>query len=143
MLFNRLADKWRPLFAIAEATGLVAEAQAVAAELAKLDAVRSESESDFLNVPLLADCKQILDRLKVDWISDDQLDIELNAMVGRPWPGLGPMGITKHKIAKFLSDFDIRPQRPRTAEGRQYGYARAQFEEAWAALLVFPDTLLA
>jgi hypothetical protein len=141
-LFNRLADKWRPLFAIAEATGYLAEAQDVATELAKLDAVRSEAESDFLSVPLLADCRFIFNQRKENWLSDDQLQIELNAMFDRPWPGLGLLGITKHKIAKLLSDFEIRPQRPRTADGRKYGYARAQFEEAWARHLSVSDTIL-
>ena len=141
LLFNRLADKWRPLFAIAEAIGLLPEAQGVAAELAKLDAIRSEAESDFLNVPLLADCKYIFHKRKEDWLSDDQLQTELNAMIGRPWLGLGLTGITKHKVAKFLSDFDIRPQRPRTPEGRQYGYSRVQFEDAWARYLASPDTV--
>jgi hypothetical protein len=143
VLFNRLADKWRPLFAIAEAAGYLPEAQYVATELAKLDAVRSEAENDSLNVALLADCRPIFDKVG-DWVSDDQLAIELSAMVGRPWAtlGVGLQGITKHRVAKLLSDFGITPQRPRTPEGRHYGYARAQFEEAWARYLVPPDTIL-
>jgi putative DNA primase/helicase len=141
-LTNRLADKWRPLFAIAEATGYLPEAQDVAAELAKADAVRGEAESDFLGVPLLADCRHVFEMLKVDWISADRLEIELRQMDDRPWRGFGLLGITKHMIAKILSDFDIRPQRPRTPEGRQYAYARAQFEEAWARNLPSPDTIL-
>jgi putative DNA primase/helicase len=141
-LTNRLADKLRPLFAIAEATGYLPEAQYVAAELAKLEAVRSEAESDFLGVPLLADCRRIFDELNTDWLDETRLQIELHAMTDRPWPGLGLTGITKHKIAKLLGDFDIRPQRPRTPEGRRYGYARAQFEEAWARHLISPDTIL-
>jgi putative DNA primase/helicase len=140
-LFNRLADKWRPLFAIAEATGFLPEAQFVATELAKLDAVRSEAQSDLLGVPLLTDCRHIFDRLKTDSLSDIRLEIELNGMNDRPWPSLGRFGITKHQVAKILSDFDIRPQRPRTTEGRQYMYARAQFEDAWARNLPSPDSI--
>ena len=135
-LTNRLADKWRPLFAIAEATGFLPEVQYVAAELIKLDARRSEEESD-MGVPLLADCKQIFDELKKD-IRYDQLPMALNQMHDRPWGTMRLGGVDQFWVAKQLSAFDIRPERRRDADGRHYWYTRKMFEDAWARNLSSP-----
>jgi hypothetical protein len=135
-LLNRLADKWRPLFAIAEAIGLLPEVQYVAAELIKLDARRSEEESD-MGVPLLADCKQIFDELKKD-IRYDQLPMALNQMHDRPWGTMRLGGVDQFWVAKQLSAFDIRPERRRDADGRHYWYTRKMFEDAWARNLSSP-----
>jgi len=136
-LTNRLADKWRPLFAIAEATGFLPEVQYVAAELIKLDARRSEEESD-MDVPLLADCKQIFDEQATDWIRYDLLPVALNQLHDRPWGTSRLGGVDQFWVAKHLRNFDIRPERHRSAEGRHFWYARAQFEDAWARNLSSP-----
>jgi hypothetical protein len=137
-LFNRPADKWRPLFAIAEATGFLPEVQYVADQLTKLDAMREEDASDLIGVPLLADCKRIIEEQgisPIDWISPRQLAEQLNQMDERPWESMGRRGITPHKVVTTLAEFDIFTQRPSTREERKRGdhrgYQRAQFEEAW------------
>jgi hypothetical protein len=135
-LFNRLADKWRPLFAIAEAIDLLPVVEHVAAELIKLDARRSEEESD-MGVPLLGDCKQIFDELKRD-IRYDQLPMALNQMHDRPWGTMRLGGVDQFWVAKQLRVFDIRPERRRDADGRHYWYTRKMFEDAWARNLSSP-----
>jgi hypothetical protein len=145
-LFNRLADKWRPLFAVAEATGFSIEVQYVADHLTKLDAQRDEDASDLMGVPLLTDCKRIFEEeiiSPIDWITPPQIAGYLNQMHERPWatirPGLNG-GITPHMVVRLLADFDIFTERPSTREGRKQvghrGYQRAQFEDAWGRYLV-------
>jgi putative DNA primase/helicase len=140
-LTNRLADKWRPLFAIAEATGLLSEVQYVADCLTKLDAMREEDASDLRGVLLLADCKRMFEEGNIsldDWISPLQISIHLNQLNERPWGSMG-RGITPHKVVTTLAEFDIFTQRPSTREARKRwdhrGYQRAQFEEAWRRYL--------
>jgi putative DNA primase/helicase len=142
-LTNRLADKWRPLFAIAEATGFLPEVQYVAAELTKLDAMREEDASDLIGVSLLADCKRIFEEQgisPIDWISPLQIATRLNQMDERQWGSMGRCGITLHKVVTTLAEFDIFTQRPSTREERKRGdprwYQRAQFEDAWRRYLV-------
>jgi putative DNA primase/helicase len=136
-LFNRLADKWRPLFAVAEATGFLREVQDVAAELTKLEALHIEDASDLQGVTMLADCKRIFDGDisgnvgAVDWLSSIQLAGYLKQIPERPWASMGRDGITPHMVAKILADFDIYPERPTTRGQRSRGYTRAMFENAW------------
>jgi hypothetical protein len=136
-LFNRLADKWRPFFAIAEATGWLPEVEYIAAELTKLDAHRSEAESD-MGVPLLADCKQAFDDNAKDRFRYDELPIALNQMHDRPWGSMRLGGVDQFWVAKQLRNFDIRPERHRGVDGRHYWYTREMFEDAWARNLSSP-----
>jgi putative DNA primase/helicase len=142
VLFNRPADKWRPLFAIAEATGFLPEVQHVADQLTKLDAMREEDASDLIGVQLLADCKRVIEEQgisPIDWISPPQMAMQLNQMDERPWGSMGHRGITPHKVVTTLAEFDIFTKRPSTREERKRGdhrgYQRAQFEDAWRRYL--------
>ena len=83
-LFNRAADNWRPLLAIADAAG------GDWPERARAAAVRSvASEKDEgLRIMLLADIQSIFRTRKVDPISSDQIVADLCQLEGRPVAGL-------------------------------------------------------
>jgi hypothetical protein len=142
VLFSRLADKWRPLFAIAEATGFLAELQAIADHLTKLDAMHDEETSDLIGVQMLADIRRIYEEHDINpeiWMPPRLMAGYLNQMSDRPWATLGFQGISPHMVVKTLADFEVYPERPSTREAREksndQGYRRAQFEDAWKRYL--------
>ena len=104
--------------------------------------MREEDASDLIGVPLLADCKRIIEEQgisPIDWISPRQLAEQLNQMDERTWGSMGHRGITPHKVVTTLAEFDIFTKRPSTREERKRGdhrgYQRAQFEDAWRRYL--------
>ena len=66
-IFNRAADNWRPLLAIADAAGWSPEARTAASRAAAHDT------DDALGVLLLADIRQMFDELKTDRLKSEQL----------------------------------------------------------------------
>jgi hypothetical protein len=142
VLFNRIADKWRPLFAIAEATGFLTELQAIADHLTKLDAMHDEETSDLMGVPMLRDIRRMYEEHDINpkvWTPPQLIAGYLNQMTDRPWATLRFNGIPPHMVVKTLADFEIYAERPSTREARKksdyQGYRRAQFEDAWRRYL--------
>jgi hypothetical protein len=142
VLFSRLADKWRPLFAIAEATGFLAELQSIADHLTKLDAMHDEETSDLMGVPMLADIKRIYEEHDIKpevWTPPQLIAGYLKQMSDRVWATMGRDGITLHMVVKTLAEFEVYTERPSTREERKksndQGYRRAQFEDAWKRYL--------
>jgi hypothetical protein len=113
-LINRVADNWRPLFAIADAIGSdwPERARAAAAALAP-------RESDSTRTMLLADIKAI-------W--SEELAEALAAMEGRPWAEFGKARkpITKNQLAGLLDDFHIKPENVRVGDKVKKGYRKHQ-----------------
>jgi putative DNA primase/helicase len=132
-LFNRVADNWRPLLAIADLTGWSSEARAVASWTAALET------EDGLGVMLLADIRQHFDELKTDRLKSYSLVSHLNQLEGRPWGDFRrELGVSKRWVAKTLEPFGIRPEPEAIyfADGtRDRGYLMTRFEDAWARYL--------
>ena len=88
-LWGRIADVWRPLFAIADVAGgeWPARARQAATNLPALTATVADGET--LGVQLLEDIYQVFkDKSNPDEISTADLDRGLNEMSERPWPTL-------------------------------------------------------
>ena len=136
-LWGRIADVWRPLFAIADAAGgeWPALARAAATNLPALTATVADGET--LGVQLLEDIHQVFkDEGDPDEISTADLDRELNEMSERPWPTLNngkPM--TAQKRGRLLSPYGIRTETLRFSRRSAKGYRRTAFREAWDAYL--------
>jgi Protein of unknown function (DUF3631)/Domain of unknown function (DUF3854) len=136
-LHDRACDSWEPLVAIADAAG--GEWPKWARDAAK-HLTDSDDADDDLGVRLLADLqkvwpdqdvetgKELTEKLKDD--DDDGL-----------WRNYGRQGkgLTAKSMATILRPFGIRPDQMKI-EGRKIrGYARGQFEKAWAAYVPNED----
>jgi hypothetical protein len=134
-VFNRLADNWRPLFAIAEAAG-GDWLQRCAEALAKLTARELDTES--LKVMLLADIQQVLNEGKInDWIPSCELIDCLTVMTERPWAEANRgKPINERWLSGQLRAFDIKPGKlPREGGEQKRGYNVMDFQNAFERYL--------
>ena len=136
-LFGRIADVWRPLFAVADAAGgdWPCLARHAAASLA--NQTSAIASGDTLGVQLLRDIRQVFqDHSDPDRLSTADLDHALNAMPERPWATLSngkPM--TSQKRGRMLSDYGIHTTKVRDGEKTRNVYLNSAFEPAWEAWL--------
>ena len=111
-LYNRAADLWRPLFAIADRAGdtwpeLARQAQAALAG-------DDDDEAKPLGVRLLADIKKIFEaecpRTELPTAEIVALLVE---MQDRPWPEMGRTGkpLTANALTRMLGKFGIKRRR--------------------------------
>ncbi|MBI4664447.1 MAG: DUF3631 domain-containing protein [Verrucomicrobia bacterium] len=131
--FNRMADNWRPLFAIAEIAGGDWPKRAAAA-FEKLTS-GSDIESHGLGVTLLADVRGVF---REDRLPSYELCNRLNALDGQPWPDYGRNrdGLTPTQLAKLLKPFKIHSRNIKLAEDRvPKGYYREDFGDAFSRYL--------
>ena len=115
---DRLADNWRPLFAIADRagghwSGPTGKAREAALTLLQIDAAQS------IGVMLLEDIRSVLTELgEVDRITSDTLAEKLKEKEDRPWPEFGRSrkAITTNAIARLLKPFHVAPVDMRNPE---------------------------
>ncbi len=132
-LANRVADNWRPLFAIADLAGGPWPDRARAAALAQL----AEAADEELPVLLLGDIREIFDASGEAEIASTELCERLAAREDRPWAEISRgRPITPRKLASLLRPFGIHPLHRERARV----YRRADFEEAWARYLPGPPS---
>lgn len=128
-VFNRLADNWRPLFAIAEAFG-DGWPERCAAALAKLTSRDLETES--YRVMLLADIEpKVLKAIEYGsvWLASTDIIDSLLEMPERPWQEANRgKQINERWLARKLHP--IKPDRFRGDEGKQArGYSVAALQD--------------
>ena len=136
-LFGRIADVWRPLFAVADAAG--GDWPELARDAAKslTNQTSAIASGDTLGVQLLKDIRQVFaDFGDPDRISTADLDHALHTMQERPWETLSngkPM--TSQKRGKMLNDYAIHTTKVRDGEKTRMAYLKSAFEPAWEAWL--------
>ena len=138
-LFNREADNWRPLFAIAEAAG--GEWPRRVREAATKAAAGSEAAS--LVELLLGDIQDIFTKRKEnrversDEIPSADLVGALVAIEGHPWAELGKSRkpLTQNGLARRLKPLGIGPGNVGPEDNRIRGYLLEQFKEAFSRYL--------
>jgi hypothetical protein len=122
-LFNRDADNWQPLLAIADATSWGGEGRKVA-----IQSVRQNMDDEGLGVMLLTDIRLIFEKLQRDRLSSEVLVNSLVEREGRPWSDCrrGEC-INKHWLVRALKPFDIgpEPEALHFTDGRLRGYLRS------------------
>jgi hypothetical protein len=127
--YNRVADNWRPLFAIAETAGGDWPKRCADAFL-KLTS--RDYDTNSLGVELLADIKQVLD----DRMFSKDLIEALARMGERPWSEVcRGRPINERWLARNLKQFRIHPKPIRIGDDTARGYDRADFEDAFARYL--------
>jgi hypothetical protein len=134
-VFNRLADNWRPLFAVAEVVG-GNWPQRCADAFTKLTSAASRAETDGLREMLLADIQGLF---KTDRMFSRELIERLSGMTERPWPEVNRgKPITERWLARNLGVFSIHPKQLRIGEDNGRGYELADFGEAFERYLPNP-----
>jgi hypothetical protein len=124
--FNRIADNWRPLFAVAEIAGGDWPRRAALA-FAKLTA-NEDADSQGAGTMLLADIQQVLTEKNGRRIFSKELVARLCTMTDRPWlESNRGKPITEAWLARRLHSFGITPQTLRIGAGRAKGYEAADF----------------
>lgn len=133
--FNRLADNWRPLFAIAEIVGADWPGRARAAFVALTTG--DDLDAHGIGTALLSDIRRIFAVAKNDRLPSARIAEALAAMEGQPWPEFGTGGkpISTNQLARLLGRFNIRSRTVRIADGTAKGYHLTDFEDAFARFL--------
>jgi Protein of unknown function (DUF3631) len=132
-VFNRDADNWRPLLAIAEAAGghWPERARKAAAE-----GLQSEAEGSRLEM-LLADIQTVFGTSDhLDRIASVDLIARLVENPDRPWAEYSRgKPITAAKLGRLLKPLGITAQVLRVEDGTARGYYRHQFEDAFTRFI--------
>ncbi len=139
--FNRLADNWRPLFAIAEVAGGDWPRRAAAA-FAALTAT-DDTDAQGIGATLLADIRAIFYGQSATKISSGMLVKLLLSMEGQLWAEFGRdrKPITANTLARLLKPFKVSPRTLKLSSGdTAKGYHLADFADAFARYL--PNTPL-
>jgi hypothetical protein len=132
--FNRLADNWRPLFAIAEIAG-GDWPQRAADAFTKLTG-KEDSDAQGIGTMLLADIRQAFDETHAERIFSKSLVETLCAMTDRQWPEAHKgKPISQTWLARRLRSFGISSRDVRIGDNRAKGYELADFTEAFERYL--------
>jgi hypothetical protein len=141
-IFNRVADNWRPLFAIAQVAGGDWPKRCLAA-CRKLQSGEFE-DVETLRAALLGDIQQIFagtwppldegeEATPIDRIFSKDLVEKLAEMKERPWPEVcrGDKPITERWLARNLGLFGIHSKNVRIGDEQAKGYELADFKDVF------------
>ena len=134
-VFNRLADNWRPLFAVADVVGGEWPDRLRKVALGMADAALGNNTST--KVALLSDIRDIFTERAVDNIFSEVLVKALVEIEGSRWSEYRKNGkpITQNGVAKLLDGFQINPGTVRQGSKTLKGYRLDQFSDAFTRYL--------
>lgn len=133
-VFNRVADNWRPLFAIAEIAGGDWSTRASHAFAHVL--TKGETDAQGEGTMLLVDIREILNETDSERIFSRSLVEELCGLSDRPWAEANRgRAITENWLARRLAQFGIKPKTMRIDDDRAKGYEVSDFTEAFERYL--------
>jgi putative DNA primase/helicase len=133
-VFNRMADNWRPLLAIADAVG--GEWPARARRAVQRGTALAGGDEQSVRALLLADIRTIFAERGAERLASAELVAALAAIEGRPWAEWrAGKPITANSLARLLAPFAIVPDTIRLGDRTPKGYGRHQFEDAFARYL--------
>lgn len=136
-MYNRQADNWRPLFAIAENVGGTWPERL---KNAFILLTNNEDREDTAGVMLLKDIKNIFDDKDVDKLFSRDLVEELVALEDRPWCDWKyGKPLTQKSLAWLLKPFRISSHTIRSSSCILKGYNREEFEDAFNRYLSCPS----
>jgi len=140
-VFDRAADVWEPLIAIADSAGEMWTRRAHEAAIALVSSNNDDSPS--LGLRLLSDLQIIYNRLPSSvYIGTNELVSMLNLGTGldddAPWEDLYGKGINARQLAEFLKPYEVRPKKRREGETTIRGYYRQHLEDPWRRYLPSP-----
>jgi putative DNA primase/helicase len=128
-VFNRVADNWRPLLAIADAAGGEWPERARRAVQVNGTAAGADQSRGVL---LLSDIRDIFLQHRVNRLASSSLVGALIALEDRPWSEWrGGRPLSTNGLARLLDPYGISPQTIRTSPtDTPKGYLLSQFEDA-------------
>ena len=134
-VFNRLADNWRPLFAIANIAGGDWPRRAGEA-FTKLTSTK-DLDAQGVGTLLLTDIAAIFTAKNTDKIFSAQLCEDLAAIEGRPWAEWRRQRkpISVNQLATQLRRFSVSPHEIRIGEKTGRGYELGDFEDTFSRYL--------
>jgi hypothetical protein len=134
-VFNRVADNWRSLLAIADAAG--GEWPARARRALQCAGANATGDDQSVRVLLLTDIRTIFAERRLDRMPSASLVGVLNSIEGRPWAEWHRgKGLTPNSLARMLAPFEIAPATVRMPDGTTpKGYLLSQFEDAFTRYL--------
>lgn len=139
--FNRVADVWRPLFAVAQVAGGDWSSRCAKA-FAALQMADADSEP--VAVQLLQDVAGVMDASNMANIPSSVLVERLSAMDERAWPTWNHgHTISQRQVARVLSGFGIKSALRRDGEAVFRGYRRSDFTDPLARYVSSVTTLQA
>src|SRR5262245_9851192 len=131
-IVDRAADVWEPLLTVAHIVGGEWPARGRSAALALLKVADDfEPSLGLLLLRHMRDVFEDRDYLATSVITGKLLNME-EAPWGNPWERNPPRPLDGHGLAKLLKAYSIRPQIRREGSAVLRGYARKDFEDAWA-----------
>jgi putative DNA primase/helicase len=134
-VFNRAADNWRPLLAIADAAGGEWPERARNAAVA----LAAEHSDESRRVQLLGDIADAFVAKQTCRISSNELTAHLIGLEDRPWAEWNKdRPLSKNQLARLMKPLGVSPGTIRLEDGRTpKGYYRSAFDDALARYL--PD----
>ena len=133
---NRLADNWRPLFAIASIAG-GDWPERVANAFAKLNELDDE-DAQGVGEALLSDIRCVFGSEKVERLGSKDLCMKLANLEGMPWAEYGRRkeAISPNELARILKPFGIQTRSTKIDGGKVCrAYHLDGFQEAFASFL--------
>ena len=137
-LYDRAADYWRPLLAIADAVGGSWARQAYDAAIRLTLDVGDDAETP--RTMLLADIRSLFVARQTDRLSSEEIVAHLGTLDERPWAEYrNGRPITKTQLARALKPFKVSSGSIRLDDGSTpKGYYRGAFADAFARYLPLP-----
>jgi hypothetical protein len=132
-LFDRAADNWTPLLALADLAGgdWPEKARQAAVALSGGDGLDPSGDTG----ALLADLRQIFFSKHTNRLASRELADELVALAGRPWAEFGKARrpISPNQLADLLRKLGISPRTVRIGDQTPRGYHLSDFDTAFAS----------
>ena len=136
---GRIAQVWRPLFAIADTAGGEWPERARKAADALNTQAAAFADGETLGTMLLADIREVfVNRQNPERIPSAVLDEALRLLPERPWAAMPKSGkqITAQARGRMLADYGVNAETLRFDDGKDAkDYKRAAFVNAWNAYL--------
>ena len=147
-LFNRTADRWAPLFAVADLSFSDWPSRAREAQTALDGQAREDDSTVSLGERLLADLRDAFGQWVAEnpGMTDHEMESaevvrRLTAMEERGWtemPGRRGGPLTQHRLARLLAPFGVRPEMIGPEDRRRKGYRLLAFSDAFERHLSSP-----
>jgi putative DNA primase/helicase len=133
---NRLADNWRPLFAIAQTVG-GSWGEKVCRSFDYLNSDTQADEAQGMGTALIADIRNLFEETGYKKIFSAEIVGRLIEIEGRPWAeyGRAQKPISKNQLARLLGKFKIKSTSLRIGVETAKGYNLADFSEAFERFL--------
>jgi putative DNA primase/helicase len=137
-IYNRAADNWRPMLAIADAAGGIWPLMARKVAESMVAAAMGDDAS--IRVSLLADIREVFADKGEDKIPSAVMVDALGNLEGRPWSEFrNGKELSRSTLAKLLRPFGIGPENIKIGPDKvAKGYKLERFEDAFARYLAPP-----